>query len=597
MAKPEKPRSGFVIKLSNETAQKLAEEEQLAKSEAIIRANETDGKNENVTGEKQETSVEVSSTETTDAKPTDASSSNEENTEKDSSDAANPEWGDYAPFITYEGEDAIYTDPSTKQRYTWSQDTNSWATKDEDTSRVYSYEDDTHVYTEADGSKSFWDEKKKAWLPKVDDDFLAFYQMSYGFIENKAEEKKDEKAKEVQKKSKSDNPPGLKRKVDPTWFEQSEEKNTKVYVSNLPLDINEEDFVNFMQKCGLVERDPTNQKMKVKLYIDKDQNCFKGDALCTYIKIESVDLALKLLDGCDFKGHKVKVEKASFQLKGEYNPALKPKKKRKKELEKLKKMQQKLFDWRPEKFIGERSKHERIVIVKNLFHPADFDNEVQLILDYQQDLREECGKSGEVRKVVIYDRHPEGVAQITMKEPEQADAVVALINGRWFGKKQITAEIWDGRTKYRIAETEADLNKRVDKWGRFLEGKEDDDKKDGENKTDDAKVSSKTTDVSEDTTKSVEDDAMDTKNVPDISIDTTNIIDESTDTTNIIDDSTDTPKAVADCTDTTNSSTGTTNIIDDSTDTPKAVVDCTDTTNSFDDSMGNMETCLTDKAN
>lgn len=574
MAKPEKPKSGFVIKLTNETAQKLAEEEKLAKckSEARISPNETDPKNEdeNVTEEKQETSSEVSSTdidETTYSKPTDATSRNEKNTskdsEKDTSDASNPEWGDYAPFITYEGEEAIYTDPSTKQRYTWSQDTNTWATKDEDTSRVYSYEDDTHVYTEADGSKSFWDEEKKAWIPKVDDDFLAFYQMSYGFIENKAEEKKDETVKEVQKKP--DNTPGLKRKVEPTWFEQSEEKNTKVYVSNLPLDINEEEFVNFMQKCGLVERDPTNQKMKVKLYIDKDQNCFKGDALCTYIKIESVDLALKLLDGCDFKGNKVKVEKASFQLKGEYNPALKPKKKRKKELEKLKKMQQKLFDWRPEKFIGERSKHERIVIVKNLFHPTDFDNEVQLILDYQQDLREECGKSGEVRKVVIYDRHPEGVAQITMKEPEQADAVVALINGRWFGKKQITAEIWDGRTKYRIAETDADLNKRVDKWGKFLEGKEDDDKKDGENKTDDAKVSPETTDGSEDTTKSVADDAMDTK-----------IADISTDISKTI-ETIDSSKATAD-------STKTTKVIDDSMNIIKAIADGTDTTVAFVDS-------------
>lgn len=514
MAKLEKPRSGFVIKLSNETAQKLAEEEQQAKTKAetFTKLNEPDSKNETKNAieqepeEKQDTDLEVSSTDGKEATfekvDSDTTSEKKENdSEKDSSDVSNPEWGDYAPYITYEGEEAIYTDPSSKQKYTWSKDTNAWAIQ-EDTSRVYSYENDTHVYTDSDGSKCFWDEDKKAWLPKVDDDFLAFYQMSYGFVDNKAEVKQDDKPKEEKevKRKKSDLPPTLKKKVEPTWFEPTEEKNTKVYVSNLPLDINEEEFVNFMQKCGLVERDPASQKMKVKLYMDKDQDCFKGDALCTYIKIESVDLALKLLDGSDFKGNKVKVEKAHFQLKGEYNPALKPKKKRKKELEKLKKMQQKLFDWRPEKFIGERSKHERIVIVKNLFHPTDFDNEVQLILDYQQDLREECGKSGEVRKVVIYDRHPEGVAQITMKEPEMADAAVALINGRWFGKRQITAEIWDGRTKYRIAETDADLNKRVDKWGKFLEGKEEDEKKD-ETKTDISMDSPNTSADSGNTTK------------------------------------------------------------------------------------------------
>jgi HIV Tat-specific factor 1 len=52
---------------------------------------------------------------------------------------------------------------------------------------------------------------------------------------------------------------------------------------------------------------------------------------------------------------------------------------------------------------GERSKHERVVIIKNLFEPEMFDKEVQLIIDYQKDLREECSKCGHVRKVIIYD--------------------------------------------------------------------------------------------------------------------------------------------------------------------------------------------------
>ena len=52
---------------------------------------------------------------------------------------------------------------------------------------------------------------------------------------------------------------------------------------------------------------------------------------------------------------------------------------------------------------GERAKHEKTVIIKNLFEPELFDREVHLILDYQNDLREECGKCGTVRKVVVYD--------------------------------------------------------------------------------------------------------------------------------------------------------------------------------------------------
>ncbi|XP_075983008.1 RRM1_TatSF1_like and RRM2_TatSF1_like domain-containing protein barc [Anticarsia gemmatalis] len=491
MAKNEKgPKTGFVIKLSNETVQKLTEEEQQAKTRLEEEAKATSASNEPDklhSTEKDPVNPDLDSNKDItkevsdskqDKKDIDSKSKGDKNETKSSTDnksdkkeADSTSWDDHAPYITYEGEEAIYTDPSTHQKYLWCKESNSWKPQ-EIVGRVYSYEDDTHIYTEADGSKFFWDVDKKAWIPKVDDDFLAFYQMSYGFIDNKAPEKPEVEEKKKQPKQAEPTPGTIKRKLEPQWFQPSEETNTKVYVSNLPLDLTEEEFVNFMQKCGLVERDPSTQKMKIKLYMDKEQNCFKGDALCTYIKIESVDLALKLLDGSDLKGNKIKVERAHFQMKGDYNPALKPKKKKKKELEKIKKMQQKLFDWRPEKFVGERSKHERVVIVKNLFHPTDFDKEVQLILDYQQDLREECTKCGEVRKVVIYDRHPEGVAQITMKEPEMADAVVELINGRWFGKRQITAEIWDGRTKYRIAETDAEISKRIGKWDQFLEGKD-----------------------------------------------------------------------------------------------------------------------------
>ena len=52
---------------------------------------------------------------------------------------------------------------------------------------------------------------------------------------------------------------------------------------------------------------------------------------------------------------------------------------------------------------GTRSRHERVVIVKNLFDSSTFDKDVSLLLEYQQDLREECSKCGDVKQVVIYD--------------------------------------------------------------------------------------------------------------------------------------------------------------------------------------------------
>lgn len=69
------------------------------------------------------------------------------------------------------------------------------------------------------------------------------------------------------------------------WFEIDEEHNTKVYVSNLPLDITEQEFVDLMQKCGLIMKDTDNGRLKIKLYTERGTDILKGDALCTYIKV------------------------------------------------------------------------------------------------------------------------------------------------------------------------------------------------------------------------------------------------------------------------------------------------------------------------
>ncbi|XP_017773307.1 PREDICTED: HIV Tat-specific factor 1 [Nicrophorus vespilloides] len=374
--------------------------------------------------------------------------------------------------VYYEGEVAIYKDPKSGYQYKWDKEKNEWVNH-----VIYGFEDDTHTYTDSDGVTFFWDKDKSAWFPKINDLFMAQYQMNYGFVDNttKPEPKKAAEPSPAAPPSTEEKKPVKRKASEPAWFEPEERKNTKVYVSNLPLDITEDEFAELMQKCGIIMRDPVSNKLKIKLYTEPGSTDLKGDGLCTYIRIESVDLALKLLDGYDFKGKVIKVEQAKFQLKGQYDPKLKPKSKKRKDKDKLKKKQSQLFDWRPEKMRGERAKHEKIVIVKNVFESKMFDDDVGLILELQEDLREECSKCGEVKKVVIFDRHPEGVAQINMTEPENADQCVALLNGRWFGKRQLSAEIWDGKTKFKIAETDTQINARIDNWEKFLE--EDDDKK------------------------------------------------------------------------------------------------------------------------
>lgn len=394
----------------------------------------------------------------------------------------------------FDGKSYIYTDPSNNVTYKFDQEKNEWVVKEQETENsseekaekesvpeataqgVFGFENDTHTYTDpSDGSVYFWDKEKNAWFPKVDDDFMARYQMSYGFDAGDsaerqstsepppdAESQKADKEKKQEAKKKAQEPP--------TWFEVDEAHNTAIYVTGLPLDITMEELTELFNKCGLIARDQKG-KDKIKLYRDSNGDP-KGDALCIYIKVESVDLALKILDKAQLRGKTLSVQRAKFQMKGAYDPALKPKRKRK-DKDRQKRIHEKLLDWRPERMRGEPLKHEKVVIIKNLFSPEDFDKEVALILEYQQDIRSECQKCGDVRKVVLYDRHPEGVAQVTFREPAEADACVQLLNGRWFSQRKISAEIWDGKTKYKIHETDAEIEARLDKWNDYLEGEDE----------------------------------------------------------------------------------------------------------------------------
>jgi HIV Tat-specific factor 1 len=92
-------------------------------------------------------------------------------------------------------------------------------------------------------------------------------------------------------------------------------------------------------------------------------------------------------------------------MKGDaYDPQLKPKKLRKKELEKLKRQREKLFAWIPDKLKGERYKHEKVIVIRNLFDPEEFDRDPGRILDYTSRIRAQCSKFGTITKLTLYDK-------------------------------------------------------------------------------------------------------------------------------------------------------------------------------------------------
>lgn len=366
-----------------------------------------------------------------------------------------------------------------------------------------------------DGTAYEWDETRRAWFPKVDDNFLAIYQASYGLtplvpstdqpvgtskegsrvtqtervqldkVHGNVDEFDDEEYEQVEvgssrdkkrKKISSSHEPSTvpkqpeKKKAaePPAWFEVSDEHNRNVYVSNLPENTSEDEFVEFMQKCGIVMRDPRTNKPKIKMY-KSPEGVFKGDALCTYMKIESVPLALQILDGYEFNRKKIKVEVAKFNVKGQFDAEkAKAGRLKKNEKKRLEKAETKLLDWRPDKLPGGRPKSEKTVVILNMFDSKEFESDPGLILEFKQDLQPECEKFGEVRKITIYDRSPEGVATIAFSEFDAADACLRRMHGRFFAGKQLSATLWDGKTKYRVEETEEEREKRLGQWNSFL---------------------------------------------------------------------------------------------------------------------------------
>ncbi|XP_036450753.1 HIV Tat-specific factor 1 [Colossoma macropomum] len=355
--------------------------------------------------------------------------------------------------------------------------------------------DDPYTYVDPeDGTVYDWDHDKKAWFPKITEDFIAAYQANYGFSEDgtpdptaaappgetppdkpeekleEEEKKKEDEEKEEEEKSDSSSTKevkqkGEKRKAEPGWFDIEEERNTNVYVSGLPPDVTPDEFAEFMSKCGIIMRDPITEEYKVKLYKDSEGNQ-KGDGLCCYLKRESVALAERLLDDSEIRGYRLHVEAARFELKGQYDAS--KKKKKNKEYRKKLQQQQKQLDWRPEKAGEVRKRHERVVIIQNMFHPKDFEEDPLVLNEYRDDLRTECEKFGEVKKVIIFDRHPDGVASVAFKEPEEADVCQMTLDGRWFGGRKLSAQLWDGVTDYQVEETSREREERLKGWSTFL---------------------------------------------------------------------------------------------------------------------------------
>ncbi|KAG0272559.1 hypothetical protein BGZ95_011686 [Linnemannia exigua] len=398
------------------------------------------------------------------------------------------------------------------------------------------------TYTDAEGISFEYDENLKAWFPMFNEQLIQAQQSAYGetipdnlesvYAENARRQKRkkddtediyhsgtshpishsynndDEEEEQDEDRGdaheilglagrESDFPPGLasipgqsdgsgnkyanKKQKQPKGKQERKPKPiSSVFVTGLPLDTDLEEMMDVFKKGGVFMEDE-NEKPRIKLYTNS-QGQRNGEALVTYLRHESVALAVDLLDDTEYrpgveKG-RIRVQQAQFKEKERTatTPAGLTEERKKKVQKKYQKLEKKL-DWFDDENLVKADKWNKVCILKHMFTLQELEADPTLLLDLKEDIREECEKCGEVTNVVIYDHHPEGVVSVRFKEKESAELCVKLMSGRFFAGQRVVAEIYDGHTKYESQKSKEELEEeeklRLDRYAKWLEAEEE----------------------------------------------------------------------------------------------------------------------------
>ncbi|KAJ2159783.1 hypothetical protein GGF46_002779 [Coemansia sp. RSA 552] len=258
-----------------------------------------------------------------------------------------------------------------------------------------------YVFTDpGDGTEYQYDAGKGAWFPMWNKSLVEQQQSAYG-AEDEAPLAEDQAS--------------AKRKARGSTKRR---ENTSIYISGLPRDATEEEVAQYFSQCGTIMPDLVTNKPRVKLYRD-EEGAPKGDALVTYFKAPSVQLALDILDDSRFRPadtEPIRVQEAEFQSRAaDDRGSEKPKRPR----------------------VDAKQAQKRLNRL-----------EKQVLAYY---VRGECEKVGKVTSVKVHDKTEEGVIAVKFKDEVAAKACVKVMNGRFFAGRQVEAAICDGHARYRLA--------------------------------------------------------------------------------------------------------------------------------------------------
>lgn len=344
-----------------------------------------------------------------------------------------------------------------------------------------------YEFEDEDGVAFEQDPETKNWLPVIDEERLKEQQAAYSVpgVDEEApaiDHGKKRKIQETFTSADAGQPPVESNKKP---HQEQKPRETSVYVQNLPPDTTVEELEALFGKCGLLLEDPATGQKRIKIYTNSDGKQ-KGDALIIYFREQSVSLAIQMLDDTSLRGDNnlIRVSKATFEHKkgktADTGKDTRDKATKQKATSRAGKLKSKLADWSDDELEEQRkpSKLDKTVILKGMFTLDELERDPTLLLDLKEDVREECQKLGEITNIVLYDKEPDGIISIKFKEEDHALECVQMMNGRYFGGRQIVAERSDGKKRYlksgKSDELEGDGNpeevERLEKFGQWLEG-------------------------------------------------------------------------------------------------------------------------------
>lgn len=244
-------------------------------------------------------------------------------------------------------------------------------------------------------------------------------------------------------------------------------QNTAVWVTGLPLDTTVDEVEELFTKFGgIIAEEIDSGKPRIKLY-SNDAGQLTGEALVVFFKAPAVENAVRLLDDSIFRyssagnSGKIRVQQADSSYKKVQNvdqnggAKERPKsslKDKQKIIKKTQKLEAKLADWdddEPSALQDSSSRHDKVVILKHMFTLDELEEDPAAILEIKEDIRDECGKLGEVTNVVLFDGEEEGVASVRFTDASAAQACVGIMNGRNFAGRSVVAYISNGQEQFK----------------------------------------------------------------------------------------------------------------------------------------------------